>query len=66
LQKNYASPHLLEPWKLVEQHRQHHLVGLFGQVGQEEDLVWRGVHHVATGGAGGGAVLTLSRRLFLG
>ena len=34
---------LLEARELVEQHRQHHLVRLLGQVRQEEDLVGRRV-----------------------
>lgn len=25
---------------LLEEHREHHLVGLFGKIGEEEDLVW--------------------------
>lgn len=33
--------HLLEAGELIEQHGQHHLVGLLGQIGEEEDLVRR-------------------------
>ena len=39
--------YLLEARELVEEHAEHHLVGLGGQVGQEEDLVGRGVVHAA-------------------
>ena len=38
---------LLEPRELVEEHAEHHLVGLWRQVGEEEDLVGRGVVHSA-------------------
>jgi len=33
--------YLLEARELVEQHGQHHLVGLLGQIGKEKDLVGR-------------------------
>merc|ERR1719232_607840 len=38
-------PDLLEPGELVEQHAEHHLVGLPWQVGQEQDLVGGSVVH---------------------
>ena len=38
----FEEPHL------IEEHAEHHLVGLFRQVGQEEDLVGGCVVHVAT------------------
>ena len=46
--------YLLEPRELVEQHAEHHLARLRGQVGQEEDLVGRGVVHTSLGGSRGG------------
>lgn len=33
--------HLLEARELIEQHRQHHFIGLLGQIGKEEDLIRR-------------------------
>ena len=45
------TPYLLEPWELVEEHAQHHLVCFGRQVRQEENLVGRGVVHAALGGA---------------
>ncbi len=41
------STDLLETRELVEEHTEHHLVGLRRQVGEEEDLVGRGVVHSA-------------------
>jgi hypothetical protein len=35
---------------LVEEHLEHHLVGLFRQVGQEQDLIWRSLDDRTTGG----------------
>ena len=59
MMQNITSTDLLEARELVEQHAQHHLVGLGGQVGQEQDLVWRSVvhstlvsHRPASSGAG--------------
>merc|ERR1719300_1748541 len=40
---SWHQPHLLEARELVEQHAEHHLVGLRGEVGQEENLVRRSI-----------------------
>ena len=39
---------------LIEEHLQHHLVGLLRQVGQEQDLVGRGLDHGTADGTGRG------------
>lgn len=32
--------HLLESGELIEQHGEHHFVGLLRQIGEEKDLIW--------------------------
>lgn len=54
--------YLLESRELVEQHRQHHLVRLFREIGEEENLIRR-LFRIAVGdhrgGIGVGGVLCL-------
>lgn len=56
--------HLLEARELVEQHGQHHLVRLLGQVGEEEDLIRR-LFRVAVDVHGRGCVRIRWIRRFL-
>ena len=46
--------HLLESGELVEEHGQHHLIGLFGQIGQEQNLIGLRFQDVTSGGLAGG------------
>ena len=45
MQQQKKTTNLLESRELVEQHAQHHLIGLLWQVGQEQNLVGRSVIH---------------------
>jgi len=50
---------------LVEEHGQHHLVGLLGQVGQEEDLVGRLLRDAGRHGRGRSSCTHTSRHTIM-